>query len=377
MNLNIGIICYPTVGGSGVVATELGRKLADKGHHVHFITSSIPFRLTKMHPRIYFHAVDVTHYSVFQHPPYDLSLASKIAEVAKREKLDVLHAHYAMPHAVCALLAKQMTGNHLKVVTTLHGTDITILGLEHSLQSLIRFAIEQSDYVTAVSNALVRETYELIGPDKEIHTIYNFIDENEYRMTEEQELKQELGFTDQKVMIHVSNFREVKRVKDIIHVFDKVNREIPSKLLLVGDGPEMSVVCELVDQLGLSDDVLLLGKQDNIHELYNISDLMLLLSEKESFGLVLLEAMACGVPCIGTDIGGIPEVIKHNETGFIGKLGDIDSIAEKALRILREPQLHQRMADACLKTVREEFRSEKIISQYEDIYRSLVDGGDA
>ena len=376
MKLNIGIICYPTVGGSGVVATELGRLLADRGHSIHFISSSMPFRLKKMHPRIFFHAVEVNQYSVFQYPPYDLTLASKIAEVAKREKLDILHAHYAIPHAICALLAKQMLDQDIKVVTTLHGTDISILGWEHSFQPLIKFGIEKSDYVTAVSNALADQTMELIKADKEIHTVYNFIDENVYKTRENQSLKKELGLKGEKVLIHVSNFREVKRVQDVVHVFNLVKKEMPAKLLLVGDGPEMGMICDLVDRLGLQDDVLFLGKQDNVEDLYAISDLMLLLSSKESFGLVLLEAMACGVPCIGTGIGGIPEVIEHGKTGYICELGDVVQMADYAVGLLKDAELHASMSQACLNSVHSRFNTETIISQYETIYRNLLGNGE-
>lgn len=372
MNLNIGIICYPSVGGSGVVATELGRLLADKGHNIHFISSSMPFRLKKIHPRIFFHAVDVNTYSVFQHPPYDLTLASKIAEVIKREKLDVLHAHYAIPHAVCAILAKQMVDSEVKIVTTLHGTDITVLGYEHSLQKLIKFGIEKSDYVTAVSHSLAEETKALVAPDKEIHTVHNFIDERVYKLQPISTLKEELGLLDEKVVIHVSNFREVKRVEDIIRVFERIQQEVNAKLLLVGDGPEMSVILELVDSLDLQHQVLFLGKQENVEELYGISDLMLLLSEKESFGLVLLEAMACGVPCIGTNIGGIPEVIEHGVTGYTCDVGDIDSISQYAITLLTDDDLHEKIAHNCLQAVQTTFQSSQIISQYENIYYELL-----
>ncbi|MGN1402456.1 MAG: N-acetyl-alpha-D-glucosaminyl L-malate synthase BshA [Bacillus sp. (in: firmicutes)] len=374
--LNIGIICYPTVGGSGVVATELGRLLADRGHTIHFISSSLPFRLRKMHPRIFFHAVEMNLYSVFQNPPYDLSLASKIAEVAKREKLDILHAHYAIPHAVCAILAKQMAAQDVKLVTTLHGTDITVLGQEPSFRDLIKFGIEKSDYVTAVSQSLAKETETLIGPDKEIHTVYNFIDERIYRKTENKQMKAELGIEDDdKVLIHVSNFREVKRVHDIVRVFCRIKEKLSSKLLLVGDGPEMSSVCKLVDDLGLQNDVLFMGKQDDVQALYSISDCLLLLSQKESFGLVLLEAMACGVPCVGTKIGGIPEVIQHGKTGFICELGDIDGISSAVLELLTDQALHEQFSINCLESVRKEFHSEGIISQYEDIYKQLLNKG--
>lgn len=372
MSLNIGIICYPTVGGSGVVATELGRLLADKGHNIHFISSSMPFRMKKMHPRIFFHSVEVNAYSVFQYPPYDLSMASKIADVIKREKLDILHAHYAIPHAVCAILAKQMADRDVKIVTTLHGTDITVLGADHSLQGLIKFGIEKSDAVTAVSDSLAKETMAIIHPDQVINTVYNFIDEKVYFKNCDMNFKKDFGFKDEKILIHVSNFREVKRVQDIVKVFHLVQQEVPSKLLLVGDGPEIGVVCDLVEELDLHERVLFLGKQDNVQELYSMSDLMLLLSEKESFGLVLLEAMACGVPCIGTNIGGIPEVIDHGITGYISELGDIEGIANYAIKLLQDEQLHEKFSKACLETVCSKFCSNSIISQYEDIYYKLL-----
>jgi L-malate glycosyltransferase len=375
MRLKVGIVCYPTVGGSGVVATELGKLLAERGHEIHFISSSMPFRLNKVYSNIYYHEVSVNQYSVFQYPPYDLALSSKIAEVAKREKLDLLHVHYAVPHAVCAVLAKQMVGEHLKIVTTLHGTDITVLGYDPSLSEIIKFGIEQSDIVTAVSNALVQQTYELLDVNKEIETVYNFVDERVYRKKDVYYLKEQYGIRpEEKVVIHVSNFRHVKRVPDIVKAFDLIQQEIPAKLLLVGDGPEMTVVCRLVKELDLKGKVLFLGKQENLEELYSISDVKLLLSEKESFGLVLLEAMACGVPCVGTKIGGIPEVIEDGKTGYLCELGAVEEAAEKTLRILKDSQLHAYMADAALKKVYEKFHSERIVSQYEWIYHRVIEG---
>lgn len=373
--LKIGITCYPSVGGSGIIATELGKRLAEKGHDVHFITSSIPFRLNKVYPNIYFHEVDVTQYAVFQYPPYDLALASKLAEVAKREKLDIIHAHYAVPHAVCAFLAKQMTGQSVKVVTTLHGTDITVLGYDPSLKEVIRFAIESSDRVTAVSHSLAAQTYDLIKPNKKIDTIHNFVDERVYSREDHEVLKTHYGLLqDEKVVIHVSNFRKVKRVHDVIHVFKQISEQVNAKLLLIGDGPEKSVVCELVKKLGLTDRVLFLGKQEKVEELYSISDLKLLLSEKESFGLVLLEAMACGVPCIGTDVGGIPEVIAHGETGFLVPLGDVDGAAKHAISILKDNALHKQISMAAKSSVEANFSSDKIVREYEELYLELIEG---
>ncbi|MBY8913707.1 N-acetyl-alpha-D-glucosaminyl L-malate synthase BshA [Bacillus sp. YC2] len=372
--LKIGITCYPSVGGSGIIATELGKLLAEKGHQVHFITSSIPFRLNTYHPNIHFHEVEVNQYAVFKYPPYDLTLASKIAEVAARENLDIIHAHYALPHAVCAYLAKQMLKRDIGIVTTLHGTDITVLGYDPSLKDLIRFAIEASDRVTAVSTALAGETYDLIKPQKKIETIYNFIDERVYLKKNTESIKQKHGILpDEKVVIHVSNFRKVKRVKDVIRVFRNIAAKTKAKLLLVGDGPEKCVAWQLVEKYGLQDQVLLLGNQDRVEELYSISDLKLLLSEKESFGLVLLEAMACGVPCIGTNIGGIPEVIKDQVSGFLVNVGDIQAASEKALTILEDKQLSKRLTEQALKMVKTEFSSQKIVSEYERIYAELAE----
>jgi len=373
MKLKIGITCYPSVGGSGVVATELGKLLAEKGHEIHFISSSMPFRLNKIYPNIYYHEVEVNEYSVFKYPPYDLSLASKMAEVARKENLDILHVHYAIPHAICAILAKQMIGGNIKVVTTLHGTDITVLGYDPSLKELIRFGIESSDVVTAVSNSLALETYKLVEPKKEINTVYNFIDERVYRRMDVSELKEHYGIKEhEKVIIHVSNFREVKRVPDIIKAFQKIQEKVPSKLLLVGDGPEFNVVCKMVKSLNLKEKVLFLGKRENVEELYSISDLTLLLSSKESFGLVLLEAMACGVPAIGTSVGGIPEVISNGENGFICEVGNIPDISEKAIMLLTNKELHKKMSANASRIVFEKFNSEKIVREYEDIYYSLI-----
>ncbi|HHY73192.1 MAG TPA: N-acetyl-alpha-D-glucosaminyl L-malate synthase BshA [Bacillus bacterium] len=374
MKLKIGITCYPSVGGSGVVATELGMLLAEKGHEIHFITSSVPFRLNKWYPNLYFHEVDVNQYSVFKYPPYDLSLASKMAEVARREDLDLLHVHYAIPHAISAYLAKQMIGGEkLKIITTLHGTDITVLGHDPSLQELIRFGIEQSDIVTAVSKNLVEETYRLVETNKEIETVYNFVDERVYYRRERSYLKHQFGINaDEKVIIHISNFRHVKRVPDVIEAFARIEKVIKAKLLLVGDGPESTVVSRMVREKGLQERVLFLGKQENIEEVLSISDLMLLLSEKESFGLTLLEAMACQVPCIGTNIGGIPEVIEDGATGYICELGDVAAVAEKAIMLLTNEELYKKISHQAFIRTKEIFHSRKIVEQYEQLYYKMV-----
>nr|WP_263325924.1 N-acetyl-alpha-D-glucosaminyl L-malate synthase BshA [Neobacillus sp. Marseille-Q6967] len=371
--LKIGITCYPTVGGSGVVATELGKMLAERGHEIHFISSSMPFRLNRMYHNIFYHQVEVNQYSVFQYPPYDIALASKMAEVANREKLDLLHVHYAIPHAVCAILAKQMSKVDLKVITTLHGTDITVLGYDPSLTEAIKFGIEKSDIVTAVSNALIEQTYDLIQPDKDIEKVYNFIDERIYRKMDVNHLKKEFNIRDnEKVIIHVSNFRAVKRVQDVVKTFAKISEAMPAKLLLVGDGPEMTPVCKMVKNLGLTEKVHLLGKQENLEELYSISDLMLLLSEKESFGLVALEAMACGVPSIGTNVGGLPEVIENGKNGYTCQVGDIHEISNKAITLLNDQDLHQQFAMEAIKTVKAKFRADHIVKQYEQLYFKLL-----
>jgi len=374
MSLKIGITCYPTVGGSGVMATELGKKLAKRGHEIHFITSSVPFRLNNFSSNIFYHEVEVNQYSVFRYPPYDLTLASKMAEVADREQLDVLHAHYAVPHAICAILAKQMVGEHLKVVTTLHGTDITILGYDFSLQKLIKFGIEHSDQVTAVSKNLIQQTQQLVKTEKAMTPIYNFVDETVYYRHDAEYLKAIYGIQhDEKVLIHISNFRDVKRVPDVIKTFARVHDKLPSKLLLIGEGPNLPVITQMVEDYGLRDKVLFLGKQENVAELLSISDLALLLSSKESFGLILLEAAACGVPAIGTNIGGIPEVICDGKTGYLCPVGDVDQFVEKALVILQHPEHHKKMGQAAVLEAKTHFHSSEIVSQYEDVYYQALE----
>lgn len=371
--LKIGITCYPTVGGSGVIATELGKMLAERGHEIHFITSSMPFRLNKIYPTVFFHEVEVNNYSVFQYPPYDIALASKMAEVIKEKKLDVLHVHYAIPHAVCAVLARQMSGQDVGIVTTLHGTDITVLGQDSTLASAIKYGIEQSDIVTAVSNALREQTYELIDTKKEIETIYNFVDERVYRQQNPGDLKQQFGIKpEERVIIHVSNFRKIKNLPHIVESFLKIREQIPAKLLLVGDGPELHHVYELVKASEYAQDVLFLGKQENLEELYAISDLKLLLSTTESFGLVLLEAMACGVPGIGTDVGGIPEVIEHGVDGYVVPLGDIEQVVTYAVDLLQDKEKLQSFREAAMKSVKNRFHSSQIVEQYEQLYERVT-----
>lgn len=371
--LKIGIACYPTLGGSGVVATELGKLLAERGHEIHFITESVPFRLGKFHKNIFFHEVEVIDYHVFRYPPYDLALANKLAQVAKLEQLDLLHVHYAVPHAICAYLAKQMVGDHLKVVTTLHGTDITILGNDPSLRDLIRLAIHQSDAVTAVSKDLLLETIAVLGVEKPIDLVYNFVDPAAYKESGCPVLRSHYAAPEEKLLIHMSNFRPVKRILDVIDVFSRVHAEVPSKLMLVGEGPELTKACSRVNELGLQDRVFFLGKQENVTDILRIADLMLLPSEKESFGLVALEAMAAGVPTIGSDAGGIPEVVAHGETGFLAPVGNTEAMTAYALQLLRDPGLYNRFSEAAEGRAQRLFSADAIASQYEDIYCRVVD----
>ncbi|EOG9017471.1 N-acetyl-alpha-D-glucosaminyl L-malate synthase BshA [Staphylococcus pseudintermedius] len=371
--MKIGITCYPSVGGSGIIATELGILMAERGHEVHFITSNMPFRLNKPVPNITFHQVDVNQYAVFQYPPYDISLSTKIANVINEYDLDVLHMHYAIPHAICGILARQMSGKDIKIMTTLHGTDITVLGYDHSLRNAIKFGIEQSDIVTSVSESLKDETNEIIAPQKEIVPIYNFVRESEFPTGYNTDLKESYGITqDEKVLIHVSNFRKVKRIDTIIDTFALIREHIQSKLLLIGDGPELHDMRIKVREMGLSDDVLFLGKQDCMSNFYQMSDIVLLMSEKESFGLTLLEAMKTGVVPIGTRAGGIQEVIQHRETGLLVDIGDSQTAADYALKLLTDSALYQSLRENMLHDIAKRFDSQIIADQYEHYYKKMI-----
>ncbi|KDP13416.1 N-acetyl-alpha-D-glucosaminyl L-malate synthase BshA [Staphylococcus chromogenes] len=371
--MKIGITCYPSVGGSGIIATELGILMAERGHEVHFITSNMPFRLKKPVPNITFHQVDINQYAVFQYPPYDISLSTKIANVINEYDLDVLHMHYAIPHAICGILARQMSGKNIKIMTTLHGTDITVLGYDHALQNAIKFGIEKSDIVTSVSQSLKEETYEIIQPEKEIIPIYNFVKEKDFPQGRQPKLRTSYGIAeDEKVVIHVSNFRKVKRIDTVIDTFHLIRQKMKAKLLLIGDGPELLDMRQRVKSLQLSEDVLFLGKQDCMSNFYQISDLLLLMSEKESFGLTLLEAMHTGVLPIGTRAGGIQEVIKHEETGFLVDIGDAETAAQYAVSILQNPTKYQQMQTKMLLDIQERFNSKKIADQYEYYYQQML-----
>ncbi|MDN6206248.1 MAG: N-acetyl-alpha-D-glucosaminyl L-malate synthase BshA, partial [Staphylococcus simulans] len=325
-------------------------------------------------PNITFHQVEVNQYAVFQYPPYDISLSTKIASVIREYDLDILHMHYAVPHAICGILGRQMSGKDVKIMTTLHGTDITVLGFDHSLKDAIKFGIENSDVVTSVSKSLAHQTQEIIGTDKEIIPIYNFVREIDFPTKRDDALKKVYGIKpDEKVLIHVSNFRQVKRIDTIIETFKKVHDQIPSKLLLLGDGPELMEMKRLVRELDIEDDVMFLGKQEFVNQFYQMSDLVLLLSEKESFGLTLLEAMKTGVVPIGSTAGGIKEVSKHEETGFIVDIGDSDKASEYAIKLLTDDTLYQRVREQMLKDVTECFNSELIADQYEYYYNQMLE----
>lgn len=369
----IGITCYPTVGGSGIIATELGKRLANLGYEVHFISTSLPFRLDTIHPKIYFHEVEVSHYPVFQYPPYDLALANKMADVIDREKLDVLHVHYALPHAICAILARNIASHKVKVVTTLHGTDISVLGVDPTLKKMIEYGINESDGVTAVSNSLAKQTYDMLQVNKDIQVIYNFINEDEYYRKELPHIRKQYNIREEEhVFIHISNFRKVKRIDDVVRTFNLIQKEIPAKLLLVGDGPEKPYIHNLVSDLGIQGSVLFLGRQKNISDLLSISDVKLLFSEKESFGLVLLEAMSCGVPCIGTNIGGIPEVIEHEKNGYLVDIGEHEAAAKFAILLVTDRYIYDKVSQYAIQTARDKFCSEKIISEYINVYKNVL-----
>lgn len=372
--MNIGIVCYPTYGGSGVVATELGNALARKGHSVHFITYNEPFRLDYFNSNISFHEVSFANYSLFQFPPYETALASRMVDVVKFEKLDLLHVHYAIPHASAAFIAKQILaeeGINLPVVTTLHGTDITLVGKQPSFSPVVAFSINQSDGVTTVSESLKNDTLEQFKIRRQIEVIPNFIDLKRFSKSNKLHFKKAIAPNDERVLIHVSNFRKVKRVEDVVHIFDRVSKEIPSKLLLVGDGPERQHIEAICRQLERCDDVRFLGKQEAVEELLAISDLFLMPSESESFGLAALEAMACEVPVIASDAGGLPEVIKHGVNGYLAPVGDTAEMAKLAIHLLGNDErlaTFRAAAYACAKT----YDIEKILPQYEAYYERII-----
>lgn len=370
--MRVGITCYPTYGGSGVVATELGKALAKRGHAIHFISYALPMRLSDYQENIVYHEVEMSNYPLFDFPLYTLALASKMAEVAKYEKLDLFHCHYAIPHATSAFLAKQiLQETHVKVITTLHGTDITLVGLEPSFLPIMKFSIEQSDGVTAVSRFLKEKTLTNYNINKEIEVIPNFIDTEKYKRLPSEKFCVHCAPHGEKVLIHTSNFRLVKRVPDVVRIFNEVQKKIPSVLILIGDGPDRSQCEILCRELGIQDKVRFLGKQVELVPILSVADLFLMPSQSESFGLSALEAMACEVPVISSSVGGLPELQVHGQTGFIAEIGDIDRMARYAIDLLSNESKRKLFADAARKRA-QEFEASKIISQYEHYYERVL-----
>ena len=373
--MKIGISCYPTHGGSGVVATELGIELARRGHEVHFISYSVPFRLKPYQGNVFFHEVQITSYPLFQYPPYTLALAAKMAEVADEEGLDVLHAHYAVPHAVCAYLGRQVAAStKLRVVTTLHGTDITLVGSEPSFRSMTRFGIDQSDGVTAVSEFLRKKTVEVFRPQRAIQVIPNFVDTVRYapRNGGGGCPKTQFAKKGEKILIHISNFRASKRAEDAVRVLAAVRREVPSVLLMVGDGPERARTRDIAVELGVERHVKYLGQLDAVEDVLQCGDLFLLPSANESFGLAALEAMATGVPVIGTTAEGLPELIQDGKTGYLLPVGDVASMSRRAIETLTDAKLHERMAGEARRVAVEEYEASRIVPKYEEFYARVT-----
>ncbi len=373
--MNIGITCYPTVGGSGAVATELGKQLSRRGHRIHFISHRLPFRLDDINGNVSFHEVDVSTYSLFEYPPHDLALAAKMAEVSREYKLDLLHVHYAIPFAISGFIARHMLGPRApRLITTLHGTDVTLVGQDRSFIDITRFGIEQSDGVTAVSEFLQRMTVEEFEVKKPIEVIYNFIDLSVYGRARSGHHLQRAAYArpEQKILLHVSNFRPVKRVVDVVRIFERVSREVPSVLLMVGEGPERASAQTLAKRLGLQDRVKFLGRQDRIEELTALADVFLLPSELESFGLSALEAMACEVPVIGSDAGGMPEVVKHAETGFLLPVGDIEGMAARTIEVLKDEEHARALGQAARCRAASLFGADRIVSHYEKYYEKVM-----
>lgn len=372
--IKIGIVCYPTFGGSGVVATELGKALAKEGHRVHFITYSQPSRLDFLNENLFYHEVDFRTYPLFEYPPYELALSSKMVDVALNEKLDLLHVHYAIPHASAAYMARQILltrGMYVPVVTTLHGTDITLVGRDPSYEPVVTFSINQSDGVTAVSNDLKKETLEHFKITRHIEVIPNFIDLARFKKQKKEHFKKAICPDGEVLIVHTSNFRKVKRIDDVIRIFNNIRKVIPAKLLLIGDGPERVTAENMCRELNLCGDVRFLGKLEAVEEVLSVADLFLMPSEKESFGLAALEAMACEVPVISSNAGGLPELIINEVTGFICPVGDVEGMTQKALLVLDKNNL-PRFKENALKRARE-FDISRILPRYELFYESIIE----
>ncbi len=379
--MKIGITCYPTYGGSGVVATELGIELANRGHEVHFISYAQPFRLTGREDRIRYHEVSVSNYPLFEFPPYDLALATRMSEVAEYYDLDVLHVHYAIPHSVSALLARQMlarNGRRLPFVTTLHGTDITLVGADRAYLPITSYAIDESNGVTSISDYLRRKTIETFGTTRPIEVISNFVNCDIYVRDPviTQQIRAEYAAPGEAVLVHLSNFRPVKRISDVIQIFSRVAREMPARMLMIGDGPDRSSAEWLAKTLNIHDRILFLGKHDRVNELLPIADLMLMPSKLESFGLAALEAMACEVPTIATDVGGVPELIENGVTGMLFPVGDVDAMAEAAITLLKDRDRLHAMSKAGRQEAQKTYCATRVIPKYEEFYESVLRASD-
>jgi N-acetyl-alpha-D-glucosaminyl L-malate synthase BshA len=373
--MKIGITCYPTYGGSGVVATELGLALAAQGDEVHFISYDLPSRLALPRPRVYFHEVVAPTYPLFVSPPYTLALATKMAEVAERARLDLLHVHYALPHAISGILAREMSdgnGVRLKIVTTLHGTDITIVGQDRSYLPITRWGIEQSDAVTAVSRYLTEMTVRELGVRRRIETIPNFVDPKRYSPDGASNYARSLVKNGERAILHISNFRPVKRIPDVLKVFDRIRRKVPARLLLIGDGPERSLAERLARDLGFEDRATFLGNVIAVETVLPVAKLLLLPSDAESFGLAALEAMACGVPVIGTGVGGLPEVVQDGVTGFLRPVGDVDGMAEAALALLTDEERWRHFSADARRRAVEDFPTDQIVQRYRKVYEETL-----
>jgi len=372
--MKIGITCYPTYGGSGVVATELGLELAARGHDVHFISYAVPVRMTEASERIHFHEVEVMNYPLFDHPPYTLALASKMSSVASNEGLDLLHVHYAIPHSVSAYLARAMLQpRRLPFVTTLHGTDITLVGSDRSYLPITKFSIEESDRVTAISEYLRRVTVEEFHIRRAVQVIPNFVNCDIFQPADGECRREEFARDDERILVHLSNFRPVKRVPDVVEIFARVRREIPAKLMMIGDGPDRTIAEWMVRDKKLAEDVIFLGKQNQVQRLLNCADVLLLPSDLESFGLAALEGMACGVPAVCSKVGGVPEVVRDGVEGYLVPPRDVETMAARALEILSDPDRRERMGRAARQRALTEFCSDKIIPRYEKLYRDVLE----
>jgi L-malate glycosyltransferase len=372
--MKIGIVCYPTYGGSGVLATELGKGLARRGHQVHFITYREPARLNSFQENVFYHEVRARDYPLFEYTPYDTALASKLVDVVKYENLDILHVHYAIPHAAVAYMAKKILlqeGRYIPVVTTLHGTDITLVGTDRTFAPVVAFSINKSDGVTAVSESLKAQTLEYFTIHKEIRVIYNFIDFGRFKKTNKDHFKKAIAPNNERILVHTSNFRKVKRVEDVVHIFHKIHQQIPAKLLFIGDGPERTNAEELCRELNLCHDIRFLGKQDAVEEVLAVADLFVIPSEHESFGLAALEAMACEVPVLSSNAGGLPEVNIHGKTGFLCDVGDVESMAKYAIQLLSDEKMLQTFRKNALAQAKR-FDIDHILPQYEEYYEEVI-----